>query len=140
MRVSTILSISSAIAVAIAQPYAYGQRKYFVISNYGLTNETIDANVAASESVAPSVAAPTTLKTSVVPSPTSTSGFTSYATANGSVFTINGKTGYFMGTNSYWIGFLTNNADVDQVMSHLAAVCQPQQTTSHSFTKICSLA
>ncbi|KAK7701850.1 hypothetical protein SLS64_009984 [Diaporthe eres] len=26
---------------------------------------------------------------------------------------------YFAGTNSYWIGFLTNNADVDLVMSHL---------------------
>jgi hypothetical protein len=29
-----------------------------------------------------------------------------------------------MGTNTYWIGFLTNNADVDLVMSHLVAVCQ----------------
>jgi len=28
-----------------------------------------------------------------------------------------------MGTNSYWIGFLTNNADVDLVMSHLVSVC-----------------
>lgn len=27
-----------------------------------------------------------------------------------------------MGTNSYWIGFLTDNADVDLVMTHLAAV------------------
>jgi mannan endo-1,4-beta-mannosidase len=26
-----------------------------------------------------------------------------------------------MGTNTYWIGFLTNNADVDLVMSHIAA-------------------
>lgn len=32
---------------------------------------------------------------------------------------MDGKTGYFAGTNSYWIGFLTNNADVDLVMSHL---------------------
>jgi hypothetical protein len=29
-----------------------------------------------------------------------------------------------MGTNTYWIGFLTDNADVDLVMSHLVAVCQ----------------
>lgn len=28
-----------------------------------------------------------------------------------------------MGTNTYWIGFLTDNADVDLVMSHIAAVC-----------------
>lgn len=53
------------------------------------------------------------------------SAFTSYAKTSGHVFNINGKTEYFMGTNSYWIGFLTNNADVDLVMSHLAAVRFP---------------
>lgn len=34
-------------------------------------------------------------------------------------FTIDGKAEYFAGTNSYWIGFLTDNADVDLVMDHL---------------------
>lgn len=34
---------------------------------------------------------------------------------------IDGKKQYFAGTNSYWIGFLTNNADVDTVMQHLQA-------------------
>jgi mannan endo-1,4-beta-mannosidase len=34
-------------------------------------------------------------------------------------FNIDGTTKYFAGTNSYWIGFLTNNADVDLVMTHL---------------------
>jgi len=38
---------------------------------------------------------------------------------SGLQFNINGVTQYFAGTNSYWIGFLTNNADVDLVMSHL---------------------
>ena len=38
---------------------------------------------------------------------------------SGTQFTINGETGYFAGTNSYWISFLTNNADVDTVMSQL---------------------
>ncbi|KAH8602173.1 glycoside hydrolase superfamily [Bisporella sp. PMI_857] len=38
---------------------------------------------------------------------------------SGLKFNINGVTQYFAGTNSYWIGFLTNNADVDLVMSHL---------------------
>jgi len=38
---------------------------------------------------------------------------------SGLKFTINGVNQYFAGTNSYWIGFLTNNADVDLVMSHL---------------------
>ena len=39
--------------------------------------------------------------------------------AVGDAFNIDGVTSYFAGTNSYWIGFLTNNADVDLVMSHL---------------------
>ena len=38
---------------------------------------------------------------------------------SGLKFNIDGVTQYFAGTNSYWIGFLTNNADVDLVMSHL---------------------
>ncbi|KAL3446899.1 glycoside hydrolase superfamily [Aspergillus insuetus] len=35
-------------------------------------------------------------------------------------FVIDGKSGYFAGTNAYWLPFLTNNADVDLAMSHLA--------------------
>lgn len=40
---------------------------------------------------------------------------------SGLKFNIDGTTQYFAGTNSYWIGFLTNNADVDLVMSHIKA-------------------
>lgn len=40
---------------------------------------------------------------------------------SGLKFDIDGVTEYFAGTNAYWIGFLTNNADVDTVMSHLAS-------------------
>jgi mannan endo-1,4-beta-mannosidase len=60
----------------------------------------------------------------IVPTRTSSpsSAFTSYAKAEKNVLSINGKAEYFMGTNSYWIGFLTNNSDVDTVMSHLATV------------------
>ncbi|KAK5632647.1 hypothetical protein RRF57_008361 [Xylaria bambusicola] len=35
------------------------------------------------------------------------------------IFQIDGKTGYFAGTNSYWIGFLTNNADVDKALDDI---------------------
>ena len=42
-----------------------------------------------------------------------------FPSAHGTRFTIDGKTGYFAGTNSYWIGFLTNNRDVDTVLDHL---------------------
>lgn len=43
----------------------------------------------------------------------------SYVTKNGLFFNIDGIIKYFAGTNSYWIGFLTNKADVDLVMTHL---------------------
>ncbi|KAK4237347.1 glycoside hydrolase superfamily [Achaetomium macrosporum] len=43
------------------------------------------------------------------------------ATVNGTRFSMDGKTGYFAGTNSYWIGFLTNNRDVDTVLDHISS-------------------
>jgi mannan endo-1,4-beta-mannosidase len=42
-----------------------------------------------------------------------------FASTSNLQFTIDGKTGYFAGSNSYWIGFLTNNADVDLVFDHM---------------------
>jgi mannan endo-1,4-beta-mannosidase len=45
----------------------------------------------------------------------------SFPTTSGTKFVIDGKPGYFAGTNSYWIGFLTNNSDIDLVMQHLAS-------------------
>jgi hypothetical protein len=42
-----------------------------------------------------------------------------YPSTSGLKFTIDGNATYFAGSNSYWISFLTNDADVDLVMSHL---------------------
>jgi mannan endo-1,4-beta-mannosidase len=42
-----------------------------------------------------------------------------FASTRGLQFSIDGRTGYFAGSNSYWIGFLTNNADVDLVFDHM---------------------
>ena len=42
-----------------------------------------------------------------------------FPSASGLKFNIDGSTSYFAGTNTYWIGFLTSNADVDTVMTHL---------------------
>ncbi|KAK4904103.1 hypothetical protein LTR49_026382 [Elasticomyces elasticus] len=42
-----------------------------------------------------------------------------HATPSGTQFTIDGQTGCFAGTNTYWTGFLTNNDDIDTVMQHL---------------------
>ncbi|MCJ1313549.1 hypothetical protein MMC25_007228 [Agyrium rufum] len=61
---------------------------------------------------------PTSSKPVSSPSPPPVSGG-SIAKVSGNLFNIDGTTKYFAGTNSYWIGFLTNNADVDLVMSHL---------------------
>ncbi|KAF2218615.1 glycoside hydrolase superfamily [Elsinoe ampelina] len=61
----------------------------------------------------------TTKATSAAPSPTGGSGSSSFASASGSLFNIDGKKQYFVGTNSYWIGFLDNNDDIDLVFSHL---------------------
>ncbi|CAK7206698.1 hypothetical protein SEUCBS139899_009502 [Sporothrix eucalyptigena] len=42
-------------------------------------------------------------------------------TTSGLRFAVNGATTYLAGSNSYWIGFLTKNADVDVVLDHIAA-------------------
>ena len=43
-----------------------------------------------------------------------------FPSVNGSLFSIDGVTKYYAGSNSYWIPFLTNNADVDKVMTNVA--------------------
>ena len=44
-----------------------------------------------------------------------------FARTKGLLFELDGETKYFVGTNAYWLGFLTSNADVDTVFSHLAS-------------------
>ncbi|KAF2762308.1 putative mannan endo-1,4-beta-mannosidase F [Pseudovirgaria hyperparasitica] len=59
--------------------------------------------------------------TSALPSSSSTKTPVpgTYVKTKGLKFTIDGVTKYFAGTNSYWIAFLTNNADVDLVLDHM---------------------
>ncbi|KAK6429367.1 hypothetical protein LTR95_014485, partial [Oleoguttula sp. CCFEE 5521] len=67
--------------------------------------------------------ASTSTTTKSVPTTTTSTGPVAsgaIATTSGTSFVIDGKLQYFVGTNTYWIGFLTNNADVDLVMQHLA--------------------
>ncbi|CAK7222900.1 hypothetical protein SBRCBS47491_005021 [Sporothrix bragantina] len=52
--------------------------------------------------------------------PTATAA-ASVPTTSGLRLAIDGSTKYLAGSNSYWIGFLTNNADVDLVLDHIAA-------------------
>ncbi|KAJ5342932.1 Glycoside hydrolase superfamily [Penicillium brevicompactum] len=69
-----------------------------------------------STSVATSKSSTTTSKTATTSAHTEGTGF---PTTNGLQFEIDGKTSYFAGSNSYWIGFLTNNDDVDLVFDHM---------------------
>ncbi|KAI0409895.1 glycoside hydrolase superfamily [Xylaria palmicola] len=57
----------------------------------------------------------TTTKTSTAGTPAPTT----FPSTSGLNFKFDGKTGYFAGTNSYWIGFLTNNADIDKALGEL---------------------
>ncbi|KAH8717052.1 glycoside hydrolase superfamily [Phaeosphaeriaceae sp. PMI808] len=45
----------------------------------------------------------------------------SFPKADGTKFNIDGVTKYYAGTNSYWIPFLTNDSDVNTIMSHVEA-------------------
>ena len=55
-----------------------------------------------------------------VPCSNSGSGSGSVKTV-GTRFSIDGKTGYWAGSNAYWISFLKNPADVELTMGHLAS-------------------
>lgn len=46
-------------------------------------------------------------------------GSSHFAKVDGLKFNIDGESKYFAGTNSYWLPFLTNNADVDSVFKNL---------------------
>ncbi|CAJ2500251.1 Uu.00g031040.m01.CDS01 [Anthostomella pinea] len=67
-----------------------------------------------------SPATTTVLTSTSTPIPTNTPGAAGdNPSAASSLFTIDGVTKYFAGTNAYWIGFLTNNADVDTALDDL---------------------
>ena len=44
-----------------------------------------------------------------------------FATTNGAKFVIDGKEDYLVGSNSYWIGFLTNGSDIDKTLDDFVA-------------------
>lgn len=137
----SLLTIAGTLAVASAQQSLYGQcggsgwtgpttcvaGSYCYYSN-PYYSQCIPGSASSSTTKSTTSSTLKTSTTTVRSSTTTTSSgssttsaISSYAKTNGLLFQINGKTTYFMGTNSYWIGFLTNNADVDLVMSHLAS-------------------
>ncbi|KAJ6098499.1 hypothetical protein N7467_000034 [Penicillium canescens] len=85
-------------------------------SSSGGTTTTLTTK-ASTTSTSTTKASSTTTKTTSTT--TSSTGGTGFPTTNGLKFEIDGKTSYFAGSNSYWIGFLTNNDDVDTVLDHM---------------------
>jgi mannan endo-1,4-beta-mannosidase len=73
---------------------------------------------ASSTTLTTKVSSTTATKTTTTKTTTSASA-TGFPTTNGLKFEIDGKTSYFAGSNAYWIGFLTNNDDVDLVFDHM---------------------
>ncbi|KAJ5557948.1 hypothetical protein N7535_009441 [Penicillium sp. DV-2018c] len=106
MKTLAILSIVSLIAAQVA-PYA--KRVAALASGDSATLTT-----RASGTLAPVDPDSTAKKTTVA-----SAIATGFATTNGLNFEIEGKTSYSAGSNSYWIGFLTNNDDVDLVFDHM---------------------
>lgn len=76
---------------------------------------TTTTSTATTTSKARCVSSTKTTATTVTPT---ASGFSK---ASGVLFTIDGVTKYFAGTNCYWCGFLTANGDVDHVFTDIAA-------------------
>lgn len=45
------------------------------------------------------------------------------AKVSGRLFQVDGKTGYFAGTNAWWLAHLSNSSDVDKTFTQLKEVC-----------------
>jgi len=131
--ISSIVKLSVVVG-AVAQQSAWGQcggngwsGQTSCVAGYACVaqNEYYAQCIPGTASTAPPTTTlkTTTSKVSTSPPQTTTSTTSSsgsYVKTSGTGWVIDGDTvDYFAGTNAYWIGFLTNNADVDLVMSHI---------------------
>ncbi|KAL4903975.1 putative mannan endo-1,4-beta-mannosidase F [Aspergillus multicolor] len=129
-----VLSLFTLVGAAAAQSAAYGQcggnnwsGATTCVSGYVCTyqNEwysqclpgTVTSS-ATSTTLTTTTRTSTTSTTTTTRTPVPTS--TDFPSASGLNFTIDGVTNYFAGSNSYWISMLTNDADVDLVLDHIA--------------------
>jgi len=135
MKFSRIASASAAIAAASAQQVEFGQcggenwtgpttcvaGNVCVFQNDFYSQCLQGTASSGTTTVAPTTTLATSTRTSstVVTAPTTPVAPGSFVKTSGRVFVIDGEETYFAGTNSYWIPFLTDNADVDLVMGHL---------------------
>jgi mannan endo-1,4-beta-mannosidase len=77
---------------------------------------TLDTTTTSSSSTVSSSS--TTSKSSSISSAPTSTGFPSVTGLN---FTIDGETNYYAGTNAYWLPFLTDDSDVDLVLSDISS-------------------
>lgn len=114
-------SFTSSVAVSSSQPVISNDTQISSLQLTSSTEVTLQTKVASSTAVeSASTSSTTTLSSAVASNSASTSTNVSYPSTSGTQFVIDGETGYFAGTNSYWISFLTNDSDVDLVMQHLS--------------------
>ncbi|KAI0421792.1 glycoside hydrolase superfamily [Xylaria grammica] len=95
----------------VSGAYCQYQNDYYSQCVAGAGSTTLTTTTKASSSATTTRTATTTTG--------GTSAPTTFSSTSGLNFVIDGKAGYFAGTNSYWIGFLTNNADVDTALDQL---------------------
>ncbi|KAK3374342.1 family 5 putative glycoside hydrolase [Lasiosphaeria ovina] len=60
----------------------------------------------------------------------------SFAKVNGRLFEIDGRTGYFAGTNAWWLGHLTRNEDVDVAMQQIADASVARTKTKYKIVRV----
>ncbi|RWA05517.1 hypothetical protein EKO27_g9592 [Xylaria grammica] len=95
----------------VSGAYCQYQNDYYSQCVAGAGSTTLTTTTKASSSATTTRTATTTAGGTPAP--------TTFSSTSGLNFVIDGKAGYFAGTNSYWIGFLTNNADVDTALDQL---------------------
>ncbi|KAI1425763.1 glycoside hydrolase superfamily [Xylaria sp. FL1777] len=103
----------------VAGAYCQYQNDYYSQCLAGTSSTTLTTTTKASTTTTTTTKASTTTTKSATTTTSGTTSPTTFSSTNGLNFQIDGKTGYFAGTNSYWIGFLTNNADIDKTLDDL---------------------
>lgn len=116
MRSVSSLVILSAVGAASAQ-LGSASSSSALTSSAAVT--TFSTAVSATGRPTPTVSPSSSAVSSTPLGTVSATGRSSFAKVDGKKFNIDGETKYFAGTNSYWLPFLTNDADVDSVFKNL---------------------
>ncbi|KAL4971701.1 putative mannan endo-1,4-beta-mannosidase F [Aspergillus desertorum] len=127
------LALVSLLGTAAAQSGAYGQcggrnwsgattcvSGYVCVYQNEWYSQCLPGTATSSSTTLTTTTSSTTRTATTTTTTTSVPSSTVFPSATGLNFTIDGVTDYFAGSNSYWISMLTNDADVDLVLDHIA--------------------